>query len=113
LKKGQYVLISGYPAVFRRQSARGEIEFNSLSTMLQVTEPHDEYVVCQFLREHWVSYDGKGVPAPGTDLGGISGAPVLLVGNLDYPLVAAVSEFSHDFDLLYLRPLTRVPLDTF
>ena len=87
-----------------RFEASERFEFNALSTMLQVTKVGEEHAVCQFTRENWVAWDGNGVPPPGTDLGGMSGGPVLLVGRLDYPLVALVSEFNPTFELLYLRP---------
>jgi hypothetical protein len=74
--------------------------------MLQITTVREDYAVCQFLRENWVTYDTHGVPPPGTDLGGMSGGPVLLVGKLDYPLVGLVYQFSRDFELLYFRLLS-------
>jgi hypothetical protein len=41
----------------------------------------------------------------------MSGGPVLLVGQLDYPLVAVVSQFSLNLELLRLRTLSHVPSD--
>ena len=108
-KRGQYVLISGYPSVIRQHPGPRQVQFNALSNMLQVTGVGDDYAVCQFFRENWVSFDEHGVPPPGTYLGGISGAPVLLVGNLDYPLIGVVSEFSSNFELLYFKLLSNVP----
>jgi hypothetical protein len=108
-KPGDYVLISGFPGVLRSQPHARAIDFAALSTLLQVTTARDRYLVCQFEREHWVSYDINGVPPPGTDWGGMSGGPVLLVRNLAYPLVGLVSEFSRDYELLYLRTLSHLP----
>lgn len=108
-KAGDYVLISGFPSVIRQRSGAKGILFNALSTRLQVTTVRDDRAVCQFLREHWVAYDTRGVPPPGTDLGGMSGGPVLLIRNLDYPLVGVVDQFSQDYELLYFRLLATVP----
>jgi len=38
------------------------------------------------------SFDEKPLPEPGTDMGGISGGPVLLVDTLNYPLVGVVTD---------------------
>jgi len=40
----------------------------------------------------------------------MSGGPALLVKNLAYPLVGLISEFSRDFELLYIKTLSHVPL---
>ena len=106
---GQYVIMSGYPKVIREQLGPSKIQFNALSSMLQVTSVGSDYAVCQFFRENWVSFDNHGVPPPGTDLGGISGAPVLQVRRLDYPLIGLVSEFSPNLELLYFKLLDSVP----
>lgn len=108
-KVGSYLLMSGYPGVERLRPADDEFDFGAFSTLLQVTASRDNYVVCQFQREHWVS-EGRSVPPPGTDLGGMSGGPALLVKNLAYPLVGLISEFSRDFELLYIKTLSHVPL---
>lgn len=108
-EEGSYVLISGFPEVIRRQPASEQIEFNALSTMLQVTTVGSRHLVCQFVRENWVSYNPQGIPPPGTELGGMSGGPVFAVGNLAYPLVGLVSEFSADYELLYVKTLSHLP----
>jgi len=77
--------------------------------LLQVTAVGSDYAVCQFFRENWISFDEHGVPPPGTELGGISGGPVVQLRNLDYPLVGVVSEFSTDFELLHFKLLADVP----
>ena len=108
-KKGSYVLVVGFPAILREQPRQDRLDFNSLSAMLQITAVAERHIVCQFERAHWVSYNPNGVPSPGTDLGGMSGGPVFSVGNLAFPLVGLVSEFSRDFELLYIKTLSHVP----
>lgn len=107
---GAYVLTSGFPGKARAHPAADQVEFGALSTMLQVTAAGDRYVVCQFHREHWIG-DGRDIPPPGSDLGGISGGPALLVQNLVYPLVGVLSEFSTTFELLYIKTLSHAPED--
>ncbi len=108
-EEGSYVLLSGFPAVVRQQPNAERVEFNALSTMLQVTAVADRRLVCQFSRENWVSYNPQGIPPQGTELGGMSGGPVFAVGNLAYPLVGLVSEFSTDYELLYIKTLSHLP----
>ncbi len=108
-ERGDYVIMAGYPKIIRQQLGAIKFQFNALSSMLQVTSVGSDYAVCQFFRENWVSFDAHGVPPPGTDLGGISGAPVLQVRRLDYPLIGLVSEFSKNLELLYFRLLDQVP----
>ena len=107
--EGAYVLVSGFPAVVRKRETQQRVVFNALSTLTQVTSVGERHIVCQFTREHWVSFDMNGVPPHGTDLGGVSGGPVLLAEALSYPLVGAVSEFHPSFELLYIKTLSHVP----
>ena len=107
--QGSYVLVSGFPAVIRKRPQPANVEFNALSSMLPVTSSRERHVVCQVERDDLVSFDEHGVPPPGTDLGGMSGGPALLVGKLSYPVVGLISEFSKDYELLYIRTLSHVP----
>ncbi len=95
---GDYVLVSGFPGYLRENRSDAEVDLHAISTLLQVTTEGDRHITCQFEREHWISTNWGKVPAPGTDLGGISGAPVLLVGKLIYPLVGMAVEFSNSFE---------------
>lgn len=104
-----YVLVSGFPAVIRERVTRERVDFHALSTLLQVTTVGERHIVCQFEREHWITYNHRGVPPRGTELSGMSGGPVFLVGNLAYPLVAMVSGFSANFELLYIKTLSHLP----
>ena len=106
---GSYVLVAGYPKTIRAQPKPGEVQFNCLSTLLEITLVREHYVVCQFQRENWVTFDPHAIPPAGTPLGGMSGGPVLAVRNLTYPLIGLISEFSHDYELLYLKTLSHLP----
>ena len=106
---GQFVLVSGYPALDRQRQGKREIVFNALSAMFQVTTSGPGYFVCQWQREFFASFDGPGVPPHGRSLGGISGGPVFAVGKLSYPLVGVISQFEHDFELLRIATLDILP----
>lgn len=107
---GSYVLVSGFPGIQRLRIAADEMDFGAFSTLLQVTAIHDRHLVCQFEREHWLSHTGR-IPPPGTNLGGMSGGPVLLSKNLAYPLVGLVSEFSQTYELLFVKTLSHLPTE--
>jgi hypothetical protein len=107
---GDFVIVSGYPAVDRQREGEKQILFNALSALFQVTTTGPGYFVCQWEREYMASFEGPGIPPQGMSLGGISGGPVFHVGSLAYPLVGIVSQFQHDFELLRIATLDTVPL---
>lgn len=107
---GDFVIVSGYPAVDRQREGEKQINFNALSAIFQVTTTGPGYFVCQWQREYMASFEGPGVPPQGMSLGGISGGPVFRVESLAYPLVGIVSQFQHDFELLRVATLDIVPL---
>ena len=109
VQRGDYVVMSGFPGYLRDERQVDEVDLHAVSTLLQVKEVGPGYIACQFEREHWISSNWAKVPEPGTDLGGMSGGPALLVQNLAYPLVGLVSEFSANFEILYIRTLSHLP----
>jgi hypothetical protein len=91
----QVVLAAGYPGVLREMDpAAGRIAAGPFSTMVRVTSSGDGYCTCQIAQEDLVSFDGSPLPEPGTNMGGISGGPVFLMGP-DYPLVGIVAQQVH------------------
>jgi len=90
-EKGELVLIAGYPKALREEDrGSGLIGAGPLSAVFRVTDVDERYCSCVVEREDLVSFDGA-LPEPGTEIGGMSGAPVLRVGMLNYPLVGVVS----------------------
>lgn len=88
---GQLVLVAGYPGLLRDvDAAGGRIGAGPYSTMLRVTSSGDGYCTCQIAQEDLVSFDGSPLPDPGTNMGGVSGGPVLLMAP-NYPLVGIVT----------------------
>ena len=75
---GDFVLVSGYPAVTRQRPSSRKIEFWALSVMLEVTTSGEYHVVCQWNRENMIRFggEGPGIPPVGVELGGMSGGPV-------------------------------------
>jgi hypothetical protein len=106
---GSYVMLSGYPAETRKQLSVNGFEFPAFSVVLRVDSVSESRIVCQFTRENWISFGHEDIPAPGTNFGGMSGAPVMAVQSLSYPLVGLVSEFHSSFELLYVRTFESLP----
>lgn len=83
--------------------------------MFRVTSSEDGYCMCQIAQEDLISFDGVPSPTPGTDMGGISGGPALLVTHLNYPLVGVITAHWHleaaPFELLRIATLERVEFD--
>lgn len=84
---GQLVLVSGFPKALREVGSSDTIGAGAVSAMFRVTTTGEGYFMCQIEREDLVSFSGGPLPAPGTDMGGLSGGPALLVGRISYPLV--------------------------
>lgn len=92
-QEGQLVLVGGYPKVLREEKqSSGWIGAGPYSAVFKVTLVREGHCKCVIERKDLISFDGKPLPDPGTDMGGISGAPVLLVDTLSYPLVGVVTD---------------------
>ena len=65
-------------------------------------------------RKDLISFDGKPLPEPGTDMGGISGGPVLLVDTLSYRVVGVVTDLCEmtfaEFEIIQFATLESVCL---
>jgi hypothetical protein len=103
-KNGELVLIAGYPKALREEDrSSGIIGAGPLAAVFRITKVDEWYCSCVVERKDLVSFDGP-LPELGTEIGGMSGAPVLRVGMLSYPLVGVVSgSFKMDDELEILR----------
>jgi hypothetical protein len=106
-REGDYVAISGYPASIRERPTRRRVEFNALSAIYRVTQAGKHHCSCQFEREEWINFEGPPPPDPGTDLGGMSGGPVLMIGGLGFPVIGAISQFESSFEILRIGLFQR------
>lgn len=90
-QKGELVLVAGYPKVLREEDRNsGLIGFGPLTAVFRVTEVGERYCSCVVEREDLIGFDSP-LPEPGTEIGGMSGAPVLHVGMLNYPIIGVVT----------------------
>lgn len=105
--EGSFLLLSGFPGAMRSGPTGDEVGFKSFAALMRVTISRERYLVCQFERDYWVPEDN--LLSTNLDLGGLSGGPVFLVTDLSYPLVGLISEFSRDFELLYVKTLSHAP----
>jgi hypothetical protein len=106
---GSYIVLSGYPAETRKRLSAAGFEFPAFSVMLQVSSASEGRIVCQFTRENWISFGQKDIPAPGTNFGGMSGAPALAILSLSYPVIGLVSQFHSTFELLCISTFEDLP----
>jgi hypothetical protein len=113
-KVEQLVLVGGYPKSLREESlAPGWIGAGPYSAIFRVTLAGEANFKCAIERRDLISFDGP-LPAPGTDMGGLSGGPVLLVDALSYPLVGIVTDRCEiclaDFEIIEIATLAGVKL---
>jgi hypothetical protein len=95
---GDPILVLGYPRVLR------EVEQSSIGggpycALLRVASTGDEHISFQIEHKDLISFDGQPLPAPSTDLGGLSGGPVIRIGKVA-SLVGLVSQHHLSYDLL-------------
>jgi hypothetical protein len=113
VKEGDYVAFGGFPGDLRRAVSFDELSFGSYSSgATQITSARDDYFVCHFESEHWVSHGFE--PEPNT-IRGMSGAPVFAIrysgaGIMTYDFVGHIIEFHEDFKLLYVRLARALPI---
>lgn len=99
-KEGDFLAVCGYPEFIRRRPAQSEVEFNSLAAVFRVTQAGERHCSCVWERDEFLTFGPVGAPPQGTELGGMSGGPVLLMGGIAFPLVGVVSEFQSTFEIL-------------
>jgi hypothetical protein len=105
---GEVVLVSGYPKALQEFDPSGLIGAGPFSAMFRITSTGPGYFYCQIEQKDLVSFDGGPLPPPGADVGGLSGGPVLLMGNVVYPLVGVVVEHHQSYDLLRIATLEGI-----
>jgi hypothetical protein len=79
VKVGEGALFAGFPGLQRTDSSADECGFGFYASLTPVSSVSERHFGCVFDRSKWVDAFGKGFPQEGYDLGGISGAPVLVV----------------------------------
>jgi len=94
--------IGGFPARGRRLIGE-KVAFGRYLALTPITAVTDRQLIFRFNRENWVGIDGIDLPAPGAELGGISGGPVLLpaddnAGSWSLFLGGIISQAHTSFD---------------
>ncbi len=116
LREGQLVLVGGYPKVLREEKqSSGWIGAGPYFAVFKVTSTGPGYCKCVIERKDLISFDGRPLPEAGTDMGGLSGGPVLLVDTLGYPLVGVVTDRCEmtfaDLEIIQIATLESVTME--
>lgn len=91
---GELVIVAGYPKALREQDAPGVIGAGPYTALFRITHTGDGYCKCQIAFKDLITFCDTPVPPAGTDIGGVSGSPVLLPGS-DYSLAGIVTEHGY------------------
>jgi hypothetical protein len=115
-QEGQLVLVGGYPKALREENIQaGSIGAGSYSAVFKVTAVGEGCCKSMIERRDLISFDGGPLPPLGTDMGGLSGGPVLLVSALSCPIVGVVTDRCEmslaQFEILRFATLADVELD--
>jgi len=104
---GDFITFGGFPGELRKAVSFDELSFGSYSSgASRVTTVGEDYLVCQFERDHWVKHGYE--PEPST-IRGMSGGPAFAIrkgpetGIITYEFVGHIYEFSESYELLYVR----------
>jgi S1-C subfamily serine protease len=108
---GDYVAFVGYPTDYRRDLGPGRVELTPVGGLMPVTSAAPGNLKCVLPRETLVAVLGSEVPAPGTDLGGMSGGPVFRVRPDPLELVGIITDFGQNFDMFWMASLSDTPQD--
>ncbi len=111
LKPGDYVAVAGFPAYMRERLSTAAIQFDCMTAIYRVTTVGPAYCVCQWERKEYLNLLGSGVPPVGTELGGMSGGPVLKIGPIAFPVVGLVSEFQTNLELLRIATFDDIQME--
>ncbi|HVX90895.1 MAG TPA: serine protease [Candidatus Paceibacterota bacterium] len=113
VKEGDFVAFGGFPGALRQAESFDKLSFGSYSSgAARVAATGENYLVCQFEREHWVKHGFE--PEPST-IRGMSGGPVFAIrhsqaGIMTYDFVGHITEFHEQYELLYVRLARVLPL---
>ena len=78
-REGDEALFAGFPGLQRIDKSQDECGFGFYASLTPVSSVSERHLGCVFDRLKWVDTFGKGFPGDEYDLGGISGAPVLVI----------------------------------
>jgi hypothetical protein len=105
--EGRGVFFVGFPGKERLAIRPRHISFGIYSGNTVATEVTDRVVTAHFNRQEWIDHLGHGLPPPGYDLGGLSGAPLLTLVEQDrvlsWRLGGIVYQVHADEELLVAR----------
>jgi hypothetical protein len=112
--EGEPVMFCGYPAIYRKEIERGNVEFKFVwfAAKLQSSSERNVGIVLELKTS--ASYSSIGVP-PNADLGGMSGGPVFRIvdekGIERLELAGIVYEYSELTEIALAHPLTSLAPD--
>lgn len=72
------VFFGGFPGVGRLWLRSNAVSFGLYMAHTPITTVTDRQITCRFDREAFLAVEGRRIPPPGVDLGGMSGGPFLL-----------------------------------
>jgi hypothetical protein len=111
-QEGQLVILAGYPGTLREIDPSGWIGAGPFSALFRVTTTGQDYCTCRIEQKDLISFTDTPPPPPGTDMGGISGGPVFLMGDVSYPLVGIITDLGYmefaDLELLRIATFESI-----
>jgi hypothetical protein len=114
-QEGQLVILAGYPGTLREIDPGGWIGAGPLSALFRVATAGQDYCTCRIEQKDLISFTDTPPPPPGADMGGISGGPVFLMGDVSYPLVGIITDLGYmefaDLELLRIATFESISIE--
>ena len=114
IKKGDFVLLGGFPGVWRSRPKSNHLIFDSLSTgSTEVTEVTSRNVRCELALDKCVVTLNQHHNEFPENLGGLSGGPVFLnqvlpSGISTFKLIGFIYEHIAEYDSIMVRPISFI-----
>jgi hypothetical protein len=87
---GNFAFFGGFPAQTRGLTSNGDFVAVPYFAMPRITSITDRQITCRLDREKMLDLGGSGLPPVGYDIGGVSGAPLLVPTLVDEGSVKGV-----------------------
>ena len=115
-QEGRGIMIGGYPGGGRQVIGTRDISFGLFTALAVARTVSDDQISCLFDREYMVELSEIPTMPPNTDLGGISGGPVITVLELpcylvSYRLGGIVSEASAELEKVFAKRIDFIKSD--
>lgn len=109
--QGRGLFFTGFPGIYRTESASDTVEFGLYGAILTATAVSEQRIISQLDRDHIETLSGLEPPPMNAPLGGMSGSPGWTLTQVGWRLAGVLYQYSQDYELFYFRAADRIRPD--